>query len=116
MALRGDCPRCGKGHIFKSKFGLEIVPECTDCHLPLADNDSGDGPAVFLIFILGFSIVPLAVLFDLWFAWPLWVHAIVWSIIGLGMTIGMLRPAKAYILILQYRHTPDIWEEKGKKK
>ncbi|HYC04105.1 MAG TPA: DUF983 domain-containing protein [Azospirillaceae bacterium] len=100
--LRCRCPRCGRGGLYRGY--LDVVDRCAVCGLELARNDSGDGPAVFLIFILGFSVVPLA----LWLAfsvdWPLWAHAILWSAVILGVTLGMLRPAKAFVLALQYRH------------
>ena len=82
---------------------LTIAPVCQVCGLKLGEHDSGDGPAVLLIFILGALVVPMA----LWVAsiadWPLWLHTIVWGVVILGMTVGMLRPAKALTLAAQYR-------------
>ena len=79
----------------------------------MAENDNGDGPAVFLIFILGFLLVPLAIWVDYAFSPALWVHAVLWSVLGIGLTVGMLRPAKAYVLALIYKHRPDMWKDKG---
>lgn len=109
-ALACRCPRCKKGKIFKGG-GLALVDSCPECGLELADKDEGDGPAVFLIFILGFSLVPLALIVDSMFSPPLWVHAVLWSVIGLGLTVGMLRPAKALVLALQYKHKPETWDK-----
>lgn len=106
--LRSRCPRCGKGRLF-SGF-LDVVDRCEVCGLELARNDSGDGPAVFLIFILGFTIVPLALLVSLRVDWPLWVHAILWSLVILGTALGMLRPAKGLTLALQYRFRREEFE------
>jgi uncharacterized protein (DUF983 family) len=74
------------------------------CGLELAGKDSGDGPAVFLIFILGFVVVPPALLGALRVDWPLWLHALIWGSVILGLTLGLLRPAKALVMALQYRH------------
>lgn len=109
-AILCRCPRCGRGQIFDGV--LTLKDSCPSCGLTLADNDNGDGPAVFLIFILGFSLVPLALWVDYAFTPSLWVHAILWSVLGLGLTVGMLRPAKAYVLALIYKHRPDMWKNK----
>ena len=109
-ALACKCPRCGEGSLYPSGFNLVLLPACPVCGLNLSKNDSADGPAVFLIFILGFSLVPLALLFENIFAPPLWVHGVLWGIVALGATIGMLRPLKAYIIGLQYKHRPEDWQ------
>ena len=98
----GRCPHCGQGHLFKGFLG--IAPVCDSCGYDLSKADSGDGPAVFLIFILGFLVVPMALWVSMTVDWPLWLHAIVWSIVVLALTLGMLRPAKAYVVALQYRY------------
>ena len=69
--------------------------------------DSADGPAVFLIFVLGFTLVPLALGLEVLFAPPLWVHGVLWSVVTLGLTLGSLRPLKACVLALQYRYRPE---------
>ncbi len=110
-ALSCRCPRCGEGPLYPAGFfNLDLLPVCTVCGLNLAKSDSADGPAVFLIFILGFALVPLALLFENLFAPPLWVHGVLWGIVALGLTVGMLRPLKAYIIALQYKHRPGDWE------
>ena len=91
---------------------MTVNDKCAECGLELAKNDSADGPAVFLIFVLGFSLVPLAWIFEGAFAPPLWVHAILWSAVALGITLGALRPLKAFVIALQYKHRPHTWEEK----
>ncbi|MFX8381676.1 DUF983 domain-containing protein, partial [Acinetobacter baumannii] len=70
----------------------------------MTEADTGDGPAVFLIFILGFLVVPPALWLGLSVDWPLAVQVLVWGTVILGLTLGMLRPAKAYVIALAYRH------------
>lgn len=108
-ALACRCPRCGVGRLFAESLDLTLVPACAQCGLHLADNDNGDGPAVFLIFVLGFALVPLAVLVEWLWAPPLWVHGVVWSLVALGITLLSLRPLKALVLTLQYRYRPETW-------
>lgn len=100
------CPKCTQGDIYKPGLTMSLNDHCPVCGLNLAANDSADGPAVFLIFILGFALVPLALILDALFIIPLWVHSILWSIVAIGLTVGSLRPLKAYIIALQYKHLP----------
>lgn len=100
--MRCACPRCGRGKLYKGF--LDVAERCDVCGLDLSKVDSGDGPAVFLIFILNFVVVPFALWVSMSVDWPLWLHAIVWSIVVLGLTLGMLRPAKALVIAQQYRY------------
>lgn len=90
---------------------MDMQDKCTNCGLNLSDSDSADGPAFFLICILGFVLVPLA----LWLEWtihpPLWAHAVIWTIVALAATVGTLRPLKAYIIGLQFKYRPGDWEK-----
>lgn len=110
LALACKCPKCGTGDLYPKGFDLRLKERCDVCGLNLAKNDSADGPAVFLIFILGFLLVPLALLFENMFAPPLWVHAVLWGTVAIGLTLGALRYIKAYIIALQYKHRPGDWE------
>ncbi|MFP4313932.1 MAG: DUF983 domain-containing protein [Alphaproteobacteria bacterium] len=103
------CPKCGEGDLYRSRMTFTLNEKCPVCSLDLAENDSADGPAVFLIFILGSMLVPLALVLDAVFTIPLWVHAVLWGTIALVLTIGSLRPLKAYIIALQYKHLP--WDQ-----
>lgn len=105
-AIRCKCPKCGQGSLYASMIDLRLKDRCSQCGLDLAKNDAADGPAVFLIFILGFLLVPAALLTDHLFSPPLWAHVVLFGIIGLGMIMALLKPLKAYIIALQYKHRP----------
>lgn len=109
LGWRCKCPKCEQGDLFKEGLTLSLREKCSHCGLDLSKNDSADGPAVFLIFILGFALVPLALLLELIFPMPLWLHAIIWTAVALGITLGALKPLKAYIIALQYKHRPGDW-------
>lgn len=110
-SLACKCPRCGEGDLFNTGFGnLTLRDSCDKCGLDLKKNDSADGPAVFLIFILGTLLVPLALIFENVFAPPLWVHAVLWGIVALAATIASLKPVKSMVIGIQYRHRPADWE------
>jgi uncharacterized protein (DUF983 family) len=99
--MRGRCPRCGDGRLF---VGLLTVAEaCPVCGLSLGGHDSGDGPAVFGIFILGFLVVGLALLVEYRLAPPLWVHAVIWGPVTVLSSVALLRPLKGMTIAAQYR-------------
>ncbi|HTW54234.1 MAG TPA: DUF983 domain-containing protein [Stellaceae bacterium] len=101
-ALSCRCPRCGEGAIFAGL--LTVRPACPACGLDLSAEDAGDGPAVFLIFVLGALAVGIAAWMEIEFEPPIWVHLLVLTPIIVGGAIGLLRPMKAYMIALQYRH------------
>jgi len=101
-ALLGRCPRCGKGRLFDGL--LAIRAECEVCGLDFRGDDSGDGASVFGIFIVGTVVVALAFWVEFHFSPPLWVHAVLWPLVTVPLTIAVIRPAKAALLALQYRH------------
>jgi uncharacterized protein (DUF983 family) len=101
-ALLCRCPRCGCGKLYDGL--IAVAPRCAVCGLDLRAHDAGDGPAVFVVLLLGAVVVALAVAVEFIFAPPLWVHAVLWAPLVLGGSIAMLRPLKAGFVALQYRH------------
>ncbi len=103
FCLKPRCPACRQGRLFK-QWSVDPVEECDVCHMRLGDNDVGDGASVFMIFLLGATIVPMALIVDHFFNIPLWVHAILWGCVMLGLIIVILPAVKAYIILLNHRH------------
>ncbi|MEE8500349.1 MAG: DUF983 domain-containing protein [Kiloniellales bacterium] len=100
--LACKCPRCGQGPLYDGF--LSVAERCAVCGLDLQKADSGDGPAVFIIFILGFLVVPLALIFEAKVAPPMWLHMAIWPPLILGGALGLLRPMKGLIIALQFRN------------
>ena len=100
--MRGRCPRCGEGRLFSGLLGLE--PRCQACGLDYSFTDAGDGPAVFVIMIVGFIVVGLALYVEFSFSPPYWVHALLWVPLILILSIGLLRPLKGFLIAQQYLH------------
>lgn len=110
QALSCKCPHCHVGDLYKKGLTIDLKDSCSECGLDFTKNDSADGPAVFLIFILGFMLVPMALIFESMFSPPLWVHGVLWGAVALGLTLGMLKPLKSYVIALQYKHRPGDWK------
>lgn len=107
--LRCRCPRCGRGPLFKGL--LTVSDRCTDCNFDLSVHDSGDGPAVFVIFILGFLIVPLALWLEAAMAPPTWVHLGLWPPVIIGLAILLLRPIKATLVAYHFQNLRHEYDD-----
>lgn len=103
--LRGlacKCPRCGKGKLLAGF--LSVQPSCSECGLDYGFIDAGDGPAVFIILIAGFIVVFSALIVEVMYRPPFWVHALLWVPLILVTTLVPLRPMKSLLIALQYHH------------
>ena len=100
-AIAGRCPRCDKGRLFSG--WVTFAPRCPVCGLDFSSFNVGDGPAAFLIFIVGTIVVVGALVIDGAFSPPWWVH-LIWIPVAATLTIGGLRVSKAWLLGQEYRH------------
>jgi uncharacterized protein (DUF983 family) len=96
------CPRCGKGKLF-SGF-LTLRPRCDVCGLDYKFADAGDGPAVFVILIGGGIVTAAALITEVMYQPPYWVHAVLWLPLILLVTLAPLRLMKGILIALQYHH------------
>ncbi|MEA2823496.1 MAG: hypothetical protein QOJ86_5500 [Bradyrhizobium sp.] len=104
-AMRGlvcKCPRCGIGKLYAGF--LTLRPACEKCGLDYAFIDSGDGPAVFIIMIAGAIVVACALIVEIKYQPPFWLHAALWLPLILATTLLPLRSMKALLIALQFHH------------
>jgi uncharacterized protein (DUF983 family) len=94
------CPRCGKGPLFKGFLALQ--DRCPVCGLDYSFADSGDGPAVFIVLLAGFIVTGGALIVEILYRPPYWVHALLWVPLGIALPLLLLRPFKATLVALQY--------------
>lgn len=104
-ALTCACPRCGKGPLFVKILNLR--ERCRACGLSYAFIDTGDGPAVFAIFLLGFLILGGALWVEFTFDPPVWVHVVLWGLATPLVAILLLRFLKALLIALQFKHKAE---------
>ena len=100
--LSGRCPRCGEGRLF-SGF-LTVGKGCGVCGLDYGFADAGDGPAVFVILIIGFIVVGLALWMEVTLNPPLIVHFLLWIPLAIVLCLTALRLIKGVLITLQYRN------------
>jgi uncharacterized protein (DUF983 family) len=100
--LRGRCPRCGEGRLFQGFLNLRSA--CEKCGLDYSFADAGDGPAVFVILIGGAVVVFAALMTEVVYQPPYWLHAALWLPLILLVTLLPLRLIKGLLIALQYHH------------
>ena len=103
--LSGRCPRCGDGHLFKGF--LDIAPRCDVCGLEFAFAEAGDGPAIFVMLLAGFLVVGTALIVEIKYEPPMWVHLVIFFPLTLIVCLGLLRPLKGVLVALQYRNKAE---------
>ena len=100
-ALHGLCPRCGARTLFDG--WVKFAPHCRACGLDFSRFNVGDGPAAFLILIVGTVVVGLAAWLQVSVEPPWWVHVLLWLPLTVAGTLAGLRLAKAWLLASEYR-------------
>ena len=100
--LSGRCPRCREGALFSGFLGVR--KECDRCGLDYSFADAGDGPAIFVILISGFIVVGAALIVEVVYQPPFWLHALLWGPLILAVTLLPLRLLKGLLIVLQYHH------------
>lgn len=98
--IRGRCPRCGQGHLFKGF--LTLAPKCEACELDYSFADPADGPAFFVICFACVPSVALAVWLEVAFGASLLTQIFVTGPFMLLTCIPPLRPLKGWLVASQY--------------
>ncbi len=105
-ALTGTCPLCGEAPLFSGY--LALVEQCARCAQPWRASDTGDGPAVFVIFIVGAVVGALALWTEMHFAPPVWVHMVMWLPLTVLLSAALLRFGKALLVgVLYHQRSGD---------
>ena len=83
---------------------LAVASRCSNCNLDFAFIDSGDGPAVFVIFAVAPLVILLALIVGALFNPPPFVHLLLWLPTTVVLSLLLLRPFKGMLIAQQYRH------------
>ena len=99
-ALVGRCPACGEGFLFDGF--LKIAPVCEACGFDLASVDTGEGPAVFIILIVGILAGFGMLIMEVALHPPIWLQMLIWLPTALFLCIALLRPLKGAMVASVY--------------
>lgn len=111
--VRGRCPRCGEGRLFKGY--LTIASECDSCGLDYSFADSADAPAFLVMFPAGTLVVAFWLITDAIWHWPVFVHLILAVPTTILSAALFLRPVKGVIVNMQYTSGARIGGDPGER-
>ncbi len=81
--------------------------DCLNCGYSFKDSDVGDGPAFFGICFASLLVTILAVIVELNYAWPLWLHAVIWSFVVLLLSLFSLRILRVMFILVHYKRVKN---------
>jgi uncharacterized protein (DUF983 family) len=58
----------------------------------------------FIVLVVGFIVVIAALLVEVSYGWPVWLHLLVWLPLSAMLCLVLMRPLKGLLIALQYRH------------
>ncbi|MBL8530553.1 MAG: DUF983 domain-containing protein [Hyphomonadaceae bacterium] len=100
--LRRRCPRCGEGPVFAGY--LRFADRCAVCGADFKAADAGDGPAVFVILVVGAVVAPLLIILQFGLHLPGWVALAATMAAAVGLCLALLPPFKALLFAFQWKH------------
>jgi len=98
--MRGRCPQCGEGRLFRS-FS-KTVPVCEHCGLETHHHRADDFPAYIVILIVGHITIGGMLAVEITTNLPMWMHLAIWTPLTVILAIGLLQPVKGAIVGLQW--------------
>ena len=95
------CPSCGGGKLFAGY--LKVQDHCAACGHDNGQYPSDDAPPYFTILVVGHVIGAMMLYVEEVDAdLPIWIHAIVWPILTLAMSLVLLPRFKGALIGLQW--------------
>jgi uncharacterized protein (DUF983 family) len=96
------CPQCGRGPVFGGY--LQFRDNCPVCGANFRAADAGDGPAVFVILVVGAIVAPLLFILQFGLELPGWLTLTITFIAAIGLCLALLPPFKSLLFALQWKH------------
>ncbi len=110
--LRGHCPACGQGRMFRGY--LKVADECPHCGEELHHHRADDFPAYLVIVITGHILVPIVLAVETAFAPPMLLSIPLWLTTAAAMCMSLLQPVKGAVVALQWHLGMHGFEESRK--
>jgi uncharacterized protein (DUF983 family) len=83
---------------------LKFADHCRACGANFSAADAGDGPAVFVILIVGAIVAPLLIILQFGFDLPGWLALTLTMAAAAALCLALLPPFKALLFALQWKH------------
>ncbi len=81
---------------------LKIADHCPSCGTALHHHRADDAPPYITIMIVGHLVIPLLFLVERTWHPALWLHAILWLPLTLGLTLWLMPRVKGAVVGLQW--------------
>ena len=98
--IRGKCPRCGEGHLFRAF--LKPKDSCEVCAMDRTPQRADDFPAYVSIFITGHIVTPLVMWLVLGTEMGTWGITAIVVPLTITIMLATLQPAKGAIIAMQW--------------
>jgi uncharacterized protein (DUF983 family) len=99
--LRLRCPQCGRGELYQSYLSLR--ERCQACGADFRAADPGDGPAVFVVLLVGAIVTPLLFVLQA-LGWSIGLALAVTIAAAIALSLALLPVAKSLLFALQWKH------------
>jgi uncharacterized protein (DUF983 family) len=100
--LKLRCPQCGQGEVFQGY--LKFRDHCRVCGADFRAADAGDGPAVFIILIVGAIVTPLLIIMQFGLHLPGWLALTLTMLAAVALCLALLPPFKSVLFAFQWKH------------
>jgi uncharacterized protein (DUF983 family) len=98
--LRGRCPRCGEGKLFRAF--LKVDDHCSVCALDFTPHRADDLPAYLVIVIVGHIVVPTILWVETDYAPPVPLQLAIYLPLTLILSLALLQPVKGAVVGVQW--------------
>ena len=99
--LRGSCPACGNGRIFRAY--LKVNDVCPNCGEEFFHQRADDAPPYLTILVVGHVVGSLMLLIETyWSDAPIWLHAMIWPTLALILSLWLLPIFKGGLIAHQW--------------
>ena len=68
----------------------------------------------FIVRIVGAIVVTLALLVEISYNPPVWLHLLLWLPLTMVLVLALMRPFKSVLIALQYKHRRHDFGESGR--
>jgi uncharacterized protein (DUF983 family) len=109
--LKSRCPAYERAPLFEGC--LAVRSRCSACGTDLSAQDSSDGPVAFIILIVGAIVVTLALVTEVRYGPPVWLHLLLWLPLTMVLVLAPMRPFKAVLIALQHKHRRHDFGERA---
>ena len=98
--LRGRCPRCGEGRLFRAY--LKPVDSCSVCGEDLSHQRADDAPPYITIVIVGHLLVPTMLTVQALTDFSVVTYLAMYLPATAAMAFGLMQPVKGAVVGLQW--------------